>query len=95
MKSKNEYIEDLSTQLREWSAQIDQLTAETEKAAALAKLNYGEDLSALRAKKQLANQKLQELEATSSEGWESLKDTADNVWDDLRIGLADAVAKFK
>ncbi|MBS4052016.1 coiled coil domain-containing protein [Methylomonas rivi] len=95
MKTKNEYIEILATQLREWSAEIDQLTEKTEKAAALVKLNYVEELNALHAKQQVAQAKLAELEESGHEGWEALKDTADKVWDDLKTGLAEVAAKLK
>lgn len=95
MKTKNEYIEILATELRELSEQIDELTAKTEAAAAHAKLEYAQDLEALRAKRQVAVEKMQELEAHGGEAWEELKDTAEMVWGDLRIGLASVVAKFK
>jgi uncharacterized coiled-coil DUF342 family protein len=95
MKSKNEYIEILATELRELSAEIDELTAKTENAAATVKLNYFEELEALRAKQHAAVEKMKELEANRGEAWEELKETADTVWHDLRTGLASAVSKFK
>ncbi|WP_445369613.1 coiled coil domain-containing protein [Methylomonas sp. BW4-1] len=95
MKTKNDYIEILASQLREWSADIDQLNEKTEKAAALVKLNCVEELNTLHAKQQAAQEKLKELEESGHEGWEALKDTADKVWNDLRTGLADTVSKLK
>ena len=38
MKTKDEYIESLASELKEWSAQIDLLAAKTEHAAAIVKL---------------------------------------------------------
>jgi uncharacterized protein YoaH (UPF0181 family) len=95
MKTKNEYIEILATELREVSAQIDELTTKTNNAAALVKLNYEEDLALLRAKQQAAVEKMQELDDHRGEAWEELKDTAEIVWNELRTGVASAVAKFK
>jgi hypothetical protein len=95
MKTKNEYIEILATELRDVSAQIDELTTRTNNAAALVKLNYEEDLQVLRAKQNAAVEKMQELEAHRGEAWEELKDTAEIVWNDLRTGVASAVSKFK
>ncbi|TPQ24321.1 hypothetical protein [Methylomonas koyamae] len=94
MKTKNEYIEILATQLKEWSAEVDHLTAKAENAAALLKTSYIEELDVLRAKQQAAEEKLKELEESGKYGWLALKDTADQVWDDLRIGLADVAAKL-
>lgn len=95
MKTKDEYIESLAAELKEWSAQIDLLNAKAENAAAEARLKYAEELDALRAKQQVAVLKIKELEAASGDAWQTVKETADKVWDDLRIGLASTVAKFK
>lgn len=35
MKTKDQYLDSLAAELKEWSAQIDLLTAKTEKAAAM------------------------------------------------------------
>jgi hypothetical protein len=94
MKTKNEYIESLATELKEWSAQIDLLTAKAEDAASQGKQKYLEEIEALRAKQAIAAEKIQELNDASGDAWETLKETADKVWDDLRTGLATAAAKF-
>ena len=95
MKTKNEYIESLTLELKEWSAQIDVLAANAESAAADAKLKYAEELAELRTKQHAAAAKIQELEEASDDAWVTVKDTAVEVWDDLKSGLASAVAKFK
>jgi len=38
---------------------------------------------------------MKELEETSGDAWEKVKETADKVWDDFRTGLASTVSKFK
>lgn len=38
---------------------------------------------------------MKELGKASGQAWEEAKITADKVWDDLKLGLADAHAKFK
>jgi multidrug resistance efflux pump len=95
MKTKNEYIESLTLELKEWSAQIDVLAANAESAAADAKLKYAEEIAELRTKQHAAAAKIQELEEASDDAWVTVKDTAVEVWDDLKAGLASAVAKFK
>jgi len=95
MKSKEEYIESLAAELKEWSAQIDVLTAKAELSAGMAKLKYVQEVNALRTKQLLADQKIKELETAGSDAWEKVKETADKVWDDLRTGLASASAKLK
>ena len=95
MKSKEQYIESLAAELKEWSAQIDSLTAKADNAAADVKIKYHHDIDALRAKQRVAAEKIKELEESSVDAWESVKHTAEHVWDDLRTGLASVVSKFK
>jgi chromosome segregation ATPase len=95
MKTKDEYIEKLTSELKEWSAQIDILTARTEIASADLKLKYAEELEELRSKQHAAAEKLKELEDASGDAWKTVKETADKVWNDLRTGLADVTSKFK
>ncbi|MDD5035295.1 MAG: coiled coil domain-containing protein [Methylococcaceae bacterium] len=95
MKTKDEYIESLAAELKEWSAQIDLLAAKTENAADQVKLKYLEELDALRAKQQTAAEKIKELQEASGDAWVKVKETADKVWDDLKTGVAGAVSKFK
>jgi len=95
MKTKDEYIESLASELKEWSAQIDLLAAKTENAAADVKFKYAEELDALRARQHAAAEKMKELEEASGDAWGTVKETADKVWNDFRTGLASAVSKFK
>lgn len=95
MKTKDEYINSLAAELKDWSAQIDLLTARTESAAAHVRAQYIEELNALHAKQKKAAEKMEELQESGGDAWETVKVTADKVWDDLRIGLAAATSKFK
>ncbi|MGR9014770.1 MAG: hypothetical protein ACU83U_14130 [Gammaproteobacteria bacterium] len=95
MKTKDEYIEALAAELKEWSAQIDLLAVKAENATEDVKLKYVTELDELRAKQHTAAEKIKELEGASGEAWGTVKKTADRVCDELRVGLASAVSKFK
>lgn len=95
MKTEDEYIECKASELKEWSAQIDGLTAEAKSAADDVNLQYLEELDALHAKQKAAAEKLKELEESSGDALESLKETADTTWDDLKTGISNTVDKFK
>ncbi|MEQ1531176.1 MAG: hypothetical protein ABL925_17810 [Methylococcales bacterium] len=95
MKTKEEYIESFASELKDWSAQIDVLTAKTEKSAGMVKLKYVQELNSIRTKQHNAGEKMKELEEAGTDAWEAAKATADKVWDDLRSGLATTVSKFK
>jgi len=86
MKTKNEYIESLASELKEYSAKIDLLVANSESATAEIKLRYIEDINALRIKELAAIEKMKELKEAGGDAWETIKETADKVWDDLRVG---------
>jgi hypothetical protein len=95
MKTKNEYIDIMASELKEWGAQGDLLAAKTEKSVGMIKLKYTEQLNAFRTKHQEANDKMKEYQEASGEAWEATKETADKVWDDLRTGLNTAASSFQ
>lgn len=95
MKTKNEYIDSMAAELKEWGAQIDLLTDKTEKSVGMVKLKYIQELNSVRGHQQAATLKMRELESSSDEAWDKVKETADIVWHELRTGLAAASAKFK
>lgn len=89
------YKEKMEAQLKEWAAQINLLEAKLENAEAGIKLKRAEELHSLRAKQHAASEKMKELGTASGEAWEQLKITADQLWADLKSGVAEAHAKFK
>lgn len=95
MKTKEEYIESLSAELKVWSAEIDALNAKAELAVGDVKVKYREEIESLRVKERAAIEKIKELKATSGDAWDAVKETAEHVWHDLRTGLASVVSKFK
>ena len=95
MKSKEEYIDSLATELKELSAEIDALTAKAEILAVDARLKYQEDIESLKEKERIAIDKLKELQNAGGDAWKVIKDTAELVWHDLRTGLASVASKFK
>ncbi len=95
MKTKDQYIDDLSAKLKEWNAQIDLLAAKIEGAAVSEKHKYAEELDALRAKQNEAAEKMKELKEASDSAWETVKESADKIGDELRTGLAEVTSKFK
>lgn len=95
MKTKEDYIDQLSAELKVWSADIDALTIRAETASDDVKAKCHEDIESLRAKQAVAEEKIKELNDASGDAWESTKDTAEHIWDDFRTGVANVMAKFK
>jgi hypothetical protein len=94
METKNEYINCLETELREWSAKSDLLAAKAEKSIGIMMLGYREQLKTFRAKLREAKEKMTEIEKTSDEACEMVKETADKDWDELRAGLNVSASEF-
>ena len=72
MKIINEYRHNLVEQLIELSARIDVLVVKSSQASAEARIDYDQELEALRAKQRETTKKLQALEDPSSNAWENI-----------------------
>jgi uncharacterized coiled-coil DUF342 family protein len=95
MKSREEHIDQLAAQLKEWSAKIDELESKARVAKADVKTNYENQIRQLKDKRDAAMQKLQELKGASAEAWEILKAGAETSWADLKKAVTAASEKFK
>lgn len=95
MKIHDAYREKMAAQLKEWSAQINLLEAKVGKAGADIKVKHAEELVRLRATQSAAAEKMKELEKATGEAWEQTKETADTIWEELKVGVAAARSKFK
>ena len=95
MDKRTEYVEKLSAQMVEWDNQINQLRDKAKSAADESKSDYSGAIEALQAKRDEAAQKLQGVSAASDHEWEELKTGTDQVWDEVRTILRDAVLKIK
>ena len=95
MGLKEAYLANREAELKEWDAKILQLEAKAEQAQAQLKIQYYEQLEALRTKQTSVREKLHELKQSSGAAWESVKIGLENAWHDLKVGLTSAAAKFK
>ena len=95
MDKKEEYIQKLDAQLREWSTKIDELNAKAEKAKGDIKTEYTRQLEALKALQESAVKRLAEMTEASGQAWEELKVGAEKAWYELKSSLDNAIAKFK
>lgn len=95
MEIQEAYKQKIAAQVKEWDAKNDLLVAKIENAGADIVVKRAEMLHELRAKQRAAADEIQELEKVSGETWEQVKETADKIWEDLRVGIAEAQSKFK
>ncbi|HYA86705.1 MAG TPA: coiled coil domain-containing protein [Nitrospirota bacterium] len=95
MKSREEYIDKLAAQLKEWSVKIDEFESKARTTKADVKTGYENHIRQLKDKRDAATQKLQELKGASTEAWDTLKAGAETSWADLKNAVAAAKEKFK
>ncbi len=95
MKTQYLYKQKMAAQLEEWGAQIDLLEAKINNAGATMQLKRADELNELRAKQHVASEYMSELNKAGDDAWVLAKETADNVWEDLKAGMAAAHSGFK
>jgi hypothetical protein len=95
MKSREEYIDKLASQLKEWSTKIDELESKASAAKADVKTGYENQIKQLKDKRDAATERLQELKGASTEAWDALKTGAETAWSDLSNAVTAAKEKFK
>lgn len=95
MNKRDEYIDKLAAQLKEWSAKIDELQSAARMAKDDVKAGYENQIKQLKDKRDTASQKLQELKGASTDAWGTLKAGAESAWADLKSAVTAAKDKFK
>lgn len=94
MTDRAAYIDKLSAQLKEWDAEIKKMEAKLEAKKAESKLSYEKKIETLKDKKKSLSARLEEIENSSNEAWESLKDGTDKIVNDFKQTFQDVVSKF-
>ncbi|MFZ3209136.1 MAG: hypothetical protein WA140_09925 [Geobacteraceae bacterium] len=95
MDKRTEFVEKLSAQMVEWDAQIDRLKYRADTATPEAKFEYSGIIAALQLKRDEAALKLQGISSANDNEWENLKTGTEQVWDEVRTILGDAIMKIK
>jgi uncharacterized coiled-coil DUF342 family protein len=65
MSKKDEYFTMMESQIKKWDAEVDKLRARSAQLSAEARAKYDEQLMAMRASRDAAQKKLQELRTAS------------------------------
>ena len=58
MSKKDDYFAKMEPQIKKWDAEVDKLRAKSEQMSAEARTKYAEQLKAMRANRDAANEKL-------------------------------------
>lgn len=95
MTTRHDYIEQFKEKLDEWDSEIDELEAKAQKARADIKFEVEDQLTSLRAKRDLAKLKIAEIKDASEDAWLDLKAGADDAWGSLKHALEKAWSHYR
>lgn len=94
MGLKEAYQEKIEAQIREWTAKLQEFKAKADKASADAKIHMYKHIDNLRAQKEAAQQKLNEIKAASGDSWEVLKAGSERALEEMKKTWEEMKSKF-
>lgn len=94
MGLKEAYQDKIEAQIKEWTAKLQEYKAKADKASADVKIQMYQHLDHLRAQKEAAQQKLQEIKAASGDSWEVLKSGSEKALAELKKTWEGMKSKF-
>jgi uncharacterized coiled-coil DUF342 family protein len=95
MKNREEYIDKMAKQLKEWSLKIDELEFKARAATTDARKVYEKQIRELKDRREDVRTKLHELKDASAEAWDTVKTGVEKSWDEFKNAFSDARDKFK
>lgn len=88
--SREEYINAITTQLKEWNSKIELLNKKAEGAGEEKKLKWKKNLEDFNKKKEIVKQRMNKLNAASEASWAEVKAGFETAWGDLKTAFTRA-----
>ncbi|MEP7068134.1 MAG: hypothetical protein ABI789_02790 [Usitatibacter sp.] len=95
MSKKDEYFAAMEAQIKKWDAEVDKLRAKGEQMSDEASAKYADQLKAMRANRDAAYMKLQEMRTASELAWQHMQSGMDAAWASMKNALDKASSQFK
>ena len=95
MGKKDEYFTTMQTELKNWDAEVDKLNAKGVQMSADMRAGYDTQVKAMRADRDLAYSKLEEIRTANESAWEHMQAGVEAAWTSMKNGLTKAAAQFK
>lgn len=93
--AKEAYLAKLQARLDIANAELDKLEARGREARAEGEIHARQQLDELRARRDAARRKITEIQNSTEEAWEHLRQGADEAWRSLENAGAKAVEAFR
>jgi hypothetical protein len=94
-KGREKILGAMEKKLKDWGGEIDTIRGRADRLGTESRAKYQEQVKELRAKQELARQKVQEMKKAGGEAWEDLRAGAESAMNDLKKSVERAVSKWK
>ena len=95
MGKKDEYFATMESEIKKWDAEVDKLNTKGKQMSADVRVAYDTQLKAMRADRDLAYSKLQEMRTANESAWQHMQSGVDAAWSSMKNALDKAAAQFK
>ena len=95
MAKKDEYVATMESEIKKWDAEVDNLNAKGAQLSAEARAGYDTQVKALRADRDFAFSKLEELRTANESAWDQMQTGVDAAWTTMKNALDKAAAQYK
>jgi len=95
MVKKDEYCATMESEIKKWDAEVDKLNAKGKQMSADARVGYDAQVKAMRADRDLAYSKLQELRVANESAWQHMQSGVDAAWASMKSALHKAALQYK
>ncbi|MBE9170254.1 hypothetical protein IQ238_22965 [Pleurocapsales cyanobacterium LEGE 06147] len=94
MEDKKAYQETMEARLSQLGARIDELQAKVQQTRTDVQADLNQQIEELKVKRDVTQQRLQELKASGGQAWKTLKSGFQSAWDKLSHAMEEAASKF-
>jgi competence protein ComGC len=95
VNTRNEYANNLKSQIDEWNLQLDKMDADAKKLKGEAKVKVNKELATIRIQREELKKNLEKIQNSSDNGWDDLKKGAEEAKDKINQAFSKAKAEFK
>ena len=95
MGKKDEYFTTMESEIKKWDAEVDKLNAKGNQMSADVRVEYDKQVKAMRADRDLAYSKLQEMRTANESAWQHMQSGVDAAWTSMKNALTKASSQYK
>jgi hypothetical protein len=85
----------MESQIKKWDTEVDSLNTKGQQLSAEGRVMYDTQVKAMRANRDLAFSKLQEMRTANESAWQNMQSGVDAAWASMKNGLDKAASQFK